>query len=200
MFFMADLKNRRETDKRVLKTKKAIKAAHLSLMEEKDISDITISELTRKAGINRRTFYTHYRSISEIIDEIESEMVSLLSEVVHKIDVADIRKSAYNVFIELNEMVDVEFDYYFSRVRMDMRGAFMTRLKGIAGELADKLLAHNENLERSFAEMVSEYIVGGFFNVFVEWRTSGGNVPVEQAARLAGIMAEGCVENIRKLR
>lgn len=197
---MGDEKTRRETDKRVLKTKKAIKAAHLSIMEEKDISDITISELTRKAGINRRTFYTHYRSISDIIDEIESDMVALLSEVVQKIDVIDIRKSAYNVFIELNEMVAVEFDYYFSRVRMDMRGVFMTRLKGIASELADKLLSENSNLSRETAEMISEYIVGGFFNVFVEWRTSGGNIPVEQAARLAGIMAEGCLESIRKLR
>ncbi|MCI7691578.1 MAG: TetR/AcrR family transcriptional regulator [Oscillospiraceae bacterium] len=197
---MGDEKTRRETDKRVLKTKKAIKAAHLSIMEEKDISDITISELTRKAGINRRTFYTHYRSISDIIDEIESDMVALLSEVVQKIDVTDIRKSAYNVFIELNEMVAVEFDYYFSRVRMDMRGVFMTRLKGIASELADKLLSENSNLSRETAEMISEYIVGGFFNVFVEWRTSGGNIPVEQAARLAGIMAEGCLESIRKLR
>lgn len=197
---MGDEKTRRETDKRVLKTKKAIKAAHLSIMEEKDISDITISELTRKAGINRRTFYTHYRSISDIIDEIESDMVALLSEVVQKIDVTDIRKSAYNVFIELNEMVAVEFDYYFSRVRMDMRGVFMTRLKGIASELADKLLSENSNLSRETAEMISEYIVGGFFNVFVEWRTSEGNIPVEQSARLAGIMAEGCVESIRKLR
>ena len=197
---MGDEKTRRETDKRVLKTKKAIKAAHLSIMEEKDISDITISELTRKAGINRRTFYTHYRSISDIIDEIESDMVALLSEVVQKIDVTDIRKSAYNVFIELNEMVAVEFDYYFSRVRMDMRGVFMTRLKGIASELADKLLSENSNLSRETAEMISEYIVGGFFNVFVEWRTSGGNIPVEQSARLAGIMAVGCVESIRKLR
>ena len=197
---MGDEKTRRETDKRVLKTKKAIKAAHLSIMEEKDISDITISELTRKAGINRRTFYTHYRSISDIIDEIESDMVALLSEVVQKIDVIDIRKSAYNVFIELNEMVAVEFDYYFSRVRMDMRGVFMTRLKGIASELADKLLSENSNLSRETAEMISEYIVGGFFNVFVEWRTSGGNIPVEQAARLAGIMAEGCLESIRQLR
>ena len=197
---MGDEKTHRETDKRVLKTKKAIKAAHLSIMEEKDISDITISELTRKAGINRRTFYTHYRSISDIIDEIESDMVALLSEVVQKIDVTDIRKSAYNVFIELNEMVAVEFDYYFSRVRMDMRGVFMTRLKGIASELADKLLSENSNLSRETAEMISEYIVGGFFNVFVEWRTSGGNIPVEQAARLAGIMAEGCLESIRKLR
>ena len=81
-----------------------------------------------------------------------------------------------------------------------MRGVFMTHLKNLAGELADKLIAQNSKLDREIAEMVSEYIVGGFLNVFVEWRTSNSNVPVEQAARLAGIMAEGCVENIRKLR
>lgn len=189
---MPEEKKKHETDRRVVRTKKAIKNAHLSLMEEKDISDITISELTRKAGINRRTFYTHYRSVSEIIDEIESDMVSLLGEIVLKVDLNNIRQSINSIFLELNEMISVDFDYYFHRVRMDMRGVFMTRLKGISAELSEKFLNANSSLKRQTAETMAEFIVGGFFNVFIEWR-SCADMPVDEAARLAGIMVEGCV-------
>lgn len=193
---MPEEKNKRDVDRRVVRTKKAIKTAHLSLMEEKDISDITISELTRKAGINRRTFYTHYRSVGEIIDEIENDMVSILGEAVLKVDVNDIRRSISNIFLQLNEMISVEFDYYFHRVRMDMRGAFMTRLKGISAELSDRFMKECENLKRQTAETMAEFVVGGFFNVFVEWR-SRGDMSVEEAAKLAGIMVEGCANSVK---
>ncbi|HCD69710.1 MAG TPA: hypothetical protein DEQ68_03700 [Ruminococcaceae bacterium] len=193
---MPEEKKKHDADRRVVRTKKAIKTAHLSLMEEKDISDITISELTRKAGINRRTFYTHYRSVSEIIDEIESDMVSLLGEIVLKVDVNDIRRSISNIFLELNEMISVDFDYYFHRVRMDMRGVFMTRLKKISRELAERFLEENANLKRETVETMAEFIIGGFFNVFVEWR-SRGDMSAEEAARLAGLMVEGCANSVK---
>lgn len=193
---MPEEKKKHDNDRRVVRTKKAIKTAHLSLMEEKDISDITISELTRKAGINRRTFYTHYRSVSEIIDEIESDMVSLLGEIVLKVDVNDIRQSISKIFLELNEMISVDFDYYFHRVRMDMRGVFMTRLKKISREFAERFLEENANLKRETVETMAEFIIGGFFNVFVEWR-SRGDMSAEEAARLAGLMVEGCANSVK---
>ena len=168
--------SRHDLDRRVVRTKKAIKAALLNTMEEKDISCITISEITRKAGINRRTFYTHYHNISDIIEEIEREMVSVLSQVLSKFDIRSIRHSSFEMFIELDKLVSDELDYYFRCARMDMRGVFMTRLKDIASELADKLFSSNFSLLPETSAIVSEFIVGGFFNVFVEWRINGGNV------------------------
>ena len=66
---------RNNSDKRVIRTKKAIRTALFKLMESKDIASITISELTTLANVNRRTFYTHYSNITDILDETESEIV-----------------------------------------------------------------------------------------------------------------------------
>ena len=48
-------------DRRVLKTKRAIRNAFAKLMVEKDINDITIMELAETADINRKTFYNYFR-------------------------------------------------------------------------------------------------------------------------------------------
>ena len=53
------------TDLRVIKTRQAIRIALISLLSEKELSDITISELSARAQVNRKTFYRHYRSISD---------------------------------------------------------------------------------------------------------------------------------------
>lgn len=57
-------------DRRNRKTKKALYEALIDLMASKDISKISITELTKKADINRKTFYYHYETFSDFVDEI----------------------------------------------------------------------------------------------------------------------------------
>ena len=43
--------------------------ALLALLEEKDLEYITVKELCRQAGVNRSTFYLHYETISDLVNE-----------------------------------------------------------------------------------------------------------------------------------
>ena len=52
-------KVQKPVDRRVLKTKRAIRNAFAKLMVEKDINDITVMELSETADINRKTFYNY---------------------------------------------------------------------------------------------------------------------------------------------
>lgn len=46
-----------QTDLRVIRTKKLIKDAFFSLIEEQGFEAVTVKQLTERAGINRGTFY-----------------------------------------------------------------------------------------------------------------------------------------------
>ena len=61
-------------DKRIIKTKKAIYQALKELYLENDFEDISITQLTEKANIGRKTFYLHYSSIDDIVDEIVKKL------------------------------------------------------------------------------------------------------------------------------
>jgi len=54
-------------DARILNTAAALKTAILALASKQPISRITVSDVTREAGINRATFYAHYSSPSELL-------------------------------------------------------------------------------------------------------------------------------------
>ncbi len=43
--------------------------ALIYLLEEKDIEYITVKEICNKAGVNRSTFYLHYESINDLLEE-----------------------------------------------------------------------------------------------------------------------------------
>lgn len=131
---------RNNSDKRVIRTKKAIRTALFKLMESKDIASITISELTTLANVNRRTFYTHYSNITDILDETESEIVEALGELISQFDSASLVDSTYHIFIELNRLITDEYGFYFHLMKSDFRGVLVTRMKTVLKASADKIL------------------------------------------------------------
>lgn len=64
-----------ESDIRVIKTRRAIKAAFAALIEEKDLEKITVSELANRAEINKGTFYLHYKDIYDLHYSYMSDII-----------------------------------------------------------------------------------------------------------------------------
>jgi len=50
-------------------TAELMNEALLALLEKKDIEFITVTEVTKKAGVNRSTFYLHYDDVYELLEE-----------------------------------------------------------------------------------------------------------------------------------
>ncbi|MET7772527.1 TetR family transcriptional regulator [Nocardia sp. NPDC005366] len=53
-------------DIRILRTRESLRAAVLALAAERDWSEISITDLTRRARVSRPTFYQHYASLDEL--------------------------------------------------------------------------------------------------------------------------------------
>lgn len=59
------------------KTKTAIRTVFAEMVKEKgELSKITVTELVRRANINRSTFYLHYSDIYDIAAELEQSLMS----------------------------------------------------------------------------------------------------------------------------
>ena len=57
-----------------------IKKAFIELLQTKEINEINITDLVKKAGINRSTFYVNYLDIYDLADKIKEEMYNDLLE------------------------------------------------------------------------------------------------------------------------
>lgn len=56
-------------DSKYFYTAELMNQALLVLLEKKDLDFITVTEITKKAGVNRSTFYLHYDNIYELLEE-----------------------------------------------------------------------------------------------------------------------------------
>ena len=64
-------------DLRVRRTLEAIRRSFESLLLEKDYEKITVTELAERAMINKKTFYTYYQSLDDLLTEIQDEVLEI---------------------------------------------------------------------------------------------------------------------------
>ncbi|PTK65549.1 TetR/AcrR family transcriptional regulator, partial [Staphylococcus haemolyticus] len=63
-------------DRRIRKTKSAIKRAFTDLLKKKDLDKITVQDISNQADINRGTFYLHYEDKYMLLTDMEDEYIS----------------------------------------------------------------------------------------------------------------------------
>ena len=85
-----------KVDHRVRYTKMVIKDSLLELMKECSISKVTVTDICKKANINRNTFYSHYANQFELLSHIEDELYEEFRQVVgHTMNLEDSGKLSY---------------------------------------------------------------------------------------------------------
>lgn len=63
-----------KVDRRVRKTKALLLKGLTELMEQKEVTHISVRELTDLVDLNRGTFYLHYRDIFDMVNQVEDEL------------------------------------------------------------------------------------------------------------------------------
>ena len=57
-------------DRRIIRTQKKLKTALLALLKEKELHELSITEVTQRAGCNRVTFYAHFTDLNALLHAI----------------------------------------------------------------------------------------------------------------------------------
>jgi AcrR family transcriptional regulator len=67
-------------NQRVRLTKTLLREAFLLQLAEKPVQSVTVKALCEAAGVNRGTFYLHYRDVRALLEALEKEMLADLDE------------------------------------------------------------------------------------------------------------------------
>ena len=166
-------------DRRVIKTKKAIRGAFAQLVSEKELGSITIKELAAAADINRKTFYNYYSDIGGIIDEIEDELVAALENALRDVDLLHVLQNPYQLFSRLTAAISENLDFYIQIFRREsnagLTNKLITRLKSKIRET----FAGQMPVEQGLLDMAIDYSLAGMVEVYKKWLRSDRSVPLE---------------------
>lgn len=76
----------RKIDIRTIYTKNVIKDALLNALEEKPFEQITVTDVCRRAEVTRATYYIHYQSLTEVLDELLNDALQMADQDCQKQD------------------------------------------------------------------------------------------------------------------
>lgn len=147
-------------DLRYMKTERSIRKAFHKLLQEKDISRITIRELVECAQINKSTFYSHYETLPDLIDTLEKENIDYIMD---HLDQVDLLYKDPDQFIDnlYHELLDCRI------VSIGKHGAgnqrFIERLKKAFADEIDILTVPPEHYQRTLTLLT--FILYGILGV-----------------------------------
>lgn len=174
-----------KADRRILKTKKAIYEALVELMQKKKLNSITVTELAAQADINRKTFYTYYSTVNDVLDEGINELITSLKDLLCAMSEDYNMFSPQTLFAFLNTIMsdaDIARDLFAS----DNGSLLFNRLQKalqetLLKELVDKDIKMNVPAEQY--PLISNFVAGGMISAYYEWITNPDGITLDEMAR-----------------
>lgn len=172
-------------DRRILKTKKAIYEALVELMQKKKLNSITVTELAAQANINRKTFYTYYSTVNDVLDEGINELISSLKDLIYAMSEDYNMLSPQTLFAFLNTIMS-DADIVRNLFASDNGSMLFNRLQKALQETLLRELTDNDikmNVPPEQYPLISNFVAGGMVSVYYEWITNPNGTSLDEMAR-----------------
>ena len=149
--------------------------ALLKILENKDYEYITVKEICDKAGYNRSTFYLHYESIDDLLDEsIRYVMSKFYNKFEAKYNV--LNRENNNDFIFINDKYLNPYLDFVKENKIIFKLAYkhpkVLKVDDIYYNLKRNILnpiLEKYNVEEKKREYMIDYYVNGIMAIIKEW-------------------------------
>ena len=170
-------------DERYYVADEAIHDAFYLLLQEKDMEKITVSDVIKKAGIVRSTFYNHYENIPALITAIEDKTIQdifSLMETFHPKNDWDMCNSYFLTICEYT----ITNPFLANLLRSPRGNLFFEKLMTMFHDYVKQVMqekAPGQHSKEEFSYMIA-YAIGSTLGVLHKWTTGNFQVPKEVIA------------------
>ncbi|MDQ0193523.1 TetR/AcrR family transcriptional regulator [Paenibacillus wynnii] len=187
-------------DRRQARSKQLMREALLSILEEKSIEGITVTDIANRADINRGTFYLHYRDVADMLDQMKDEAFEQIRNRILQLNPKELM-----VYADRNEpypkitliFEEVERQAGFFKVMFGPHGdvSYINRFKASMETQIFNNLSYAQPQEENRLvplEFLISYMASANLGVVLHWLQSGmKQTPLELSAIMTNLMNYG---------
>lgn len=168
-------------DARVRYTRKVIRDAFFSLLQEKSVKQITVTELCRLAEINRATFYKHYMDVYDLLEQIEAGALERIRETAKQMQ----EGNAEQHFVNLLEHVRASHTQYAVISSNHGDPHFAQKVSAcLFEETREQIFRRLPAMTDELKQFVCRFLEGGGSSVLECWIQTGMKQESSTLARL----------------
>lgn len=178
-------------DRRVRRTKARLREALTGLLAEKELKEITVTELTERADVNRGTFYCHYRDVYDMAEQLERETFAEFTALMDAYTANELRKGLRPILEDVFRFLERNLDLTGLILRTGQRTAFLERLKEIIREKVGREWSGLYRFKNAAAwEYCLDFVVGGVVSLMQTWVQGECRETAEEMAALTENMIQ----------
>lgn len=185
------MKQIKKTDRRVIRTQRAIRNAVMSLLVEKDVEKITIKEIAERADVDRKTVYNYYESVYDILAELENDWVEDFDQLTKKLENERGMEYPQQFFPALIELIAGDIELYTQLMRMGTQSRVINKLIDFLNEKMRKAFARTYELSPEKLDVAAEFVVAGLFWSYRSWFNSDKKKPLKEFSAELGELVVG---------
>ena len=174
----------KKMDRRVLKTKRAIYNAFVELLSEKEINHITITDISKKADINRKTFYNYYSNTYEVMEEIENLTVDTFIKRLDTIEFTNMTDFLTEIFSQFTEIINSDLDFFSHLFKTNNRSILIVKIVEAIKEYIRKRIEKEQELDIQKFNIVADFYIPGILSVYMNWFINNHNIPIEELSHI----------------
>ena len=168
-------------DKRIEKTLKNIENSFLDLLETKKFQNITVTDICKKANINRCTFYAHFDNTLVLLETLQKKLVNEFLESFNE----------YNFDTDSKKMIDLLFKEIKENKKLfSLLFSFENQeniAKLIEENMKQQTIDHwlkESNISIEEADLLFSYIVCGGNAILKKWYDSNFSMDENKVKKL----------------
>lgn len=164
----------RRPDRRVVRTKTAIREALKTLLTQKRMEEITVTELACLAGVNRKTFYNYYSGVYSVMDEIEDEIAGNFRKAFENVNFQTVIRNPDEAFHRLDVWIMSDEKFYEKVMTLESQYSLRQKIMDSLKETMWKSLSpHFRDDQQLALEVAIEYGISGILEVYRKWFLCG---------------------------
>lgn len=164
-------------------SKSCFQAALIQLLDKKEINDISVSELTRRAGISRTAFYSHYQTVDDVLSEIiDEELTELNNSVWEAINREE------DCFPQIIQKIKDNYDMYSLLMRSNIENTAFFKMR-------DYVKRTYPSLDRKTYYMLISAI-GSLRGIILEWFINGCDESTEVISSICNSSTKAAREEV----
>lgn len=171
-------------DRRVRKTRKAIKTAFLELAQNNDVNKIKISELAELADINRKTFYLHYIDVFAVQEEIQNEFIVQTDFLANQISLVAYNDDVYSFVDSLFNALETASEEFKSILDTKLYASIINAAKAEFKALLIQEYIRFGGKKVEFLSYIFTFYASGILDLFRDWFDHQENVSRKEVINL----------------
>lgn len=184
-------------DRRVARTKKAIRNAFAQLLTEKELDDITVKDIAELADINRKTFYAYYSGVYMIVEETENEIVETFEAAIRDVPARQLVRDPYLLFSKLSAIINADLDFYEPLMQANRNAGLVKKVGDMLKRKVKESYAPHSGLDEGTFNIAVDFVFSGMASVYQSWFNSERRQSLEEISRMLSTL---CFEGVNGLR